>query len=105
MTQVPTAQEQTAAPASFSPLEGQLRPADVDFMPGLLRSLSILMRLRGKIVSPQHLLAGLSGSRLTPRACLAAARKAGLSGRIMARPNLAEISVLVLPCPTVWTVC
>ncbi|MBD5641455.1 MAG: type I secretion system permease/ATPase, partial [Desulfovibrio sp.] len=98
MTQVPTSQEQTAAPASFSPLEGQLRPADVDFMPGLLRSLSILMRLRGKIVSPQHLLAGLSGSRLTPRACLAAARKAGLSGRIMARPNLAEISVLVLPC-------
>lgn len=75
-----------------------LRPADVDFMPGLLRSLSVLMRLRGKIVSPQHLLAGLSGSRLTPRACLAAARKAGLSGRIMARPLLTEISVLVLPC-------
>lgn len=77
---------------------GVIRPSDVDFMPGLLRSLSILLRLRGKVVSAQHLLAGLSGSRLTPRACLAAARKAGLSGRIMARPDLTEISSLVLPC-------
>lgn len=98
MTQVPAPQEQPAAPAPMSTSEGQLRPADVDFMPGLLRSLSILLRLRGKVVSAQHLLTGLAGSRLTPRACLAAARKAGLSGRIMARPELSEISPLVLPC-------
>ena len=75
---------------------GGLRPSDVDFMPGLLRSLSVLMRLRG--VSPQLLLAGLSGSQITPRACLGAARKAGLSGRIAARPGLSDISPLVLPC-------
>lgn len=75
-----------------------VRPADIDFMPGLLRSISILMSLRGKTVTPQQLLSGLSGTVLTPRACLAAARKAGLSGRIMARPNLNEISPLVLPC-------
>lgn len=73
--------EQAGTPAPLPPMNGgNLRPADVDFMPGLLRSLSILLRLRGKVVSAQHLLAGLSGSRLTPRACLAAARKAGLSG-------------------------
>ena len=77
---------------------GGLRPSDVDFMPGLLRSLSVLMRLRGKPVSPQLLLAGLSGSQITPRACLGAARKAGLSGRIAARPGLSDISPLVLPC-------
>lgn len=75
-----------------------VRPADIDFMPGLLRSISILMTLRGKTVTPQQLLAGLSGSTLTPRACLAAARKSGLSGRIMARPDINEISNLVLPC-------
>ena len=77
---------------------GGLRPSDVDFMPGLLRSLSVLMRLRGKPVSPQLLLAGLSGSQITPRACLAAARKAGLSGRIASRPSLGDIPPLVLPC-------
>ena len=77
---------------------GGLRPSDVDFMPGLLRSLSVLMRLRGKPVSPQLLLAGLSGSQVTPRACLGAARKAGLAGRIAARPSLDDIPPLVLPC-------
>ena len=77
---------------------GGLRPSDVDFMPGLLRSLSVLMRLRGRPVSPQLLLAGLSGSQVTPRACLGAARKAGLSGRIASRPSLADIPPLVLPC-------
>ena len=76
----------------------QLRPSDVDFMPGLLRSLSTLLRLRGKIVTPQLLLAGLSGSKITPRNCLTAARKAGLSGRIVSRPSLKDIPPLVLPC-------
>lgn len=84
--------------ASDAASSNNLRPSDVDFMPGLLRSFSILMRLRGKAISAQQLLSGLSGSKLTPRACLAAARKAGLSGRIMSRPVLTEISPLVLPC-------
>lgn len=88
-----------AARDNHSPHMGHdLRPSDVDFMPGLLRSLSVLLRLRGKIVTPQLLLAGLSGSRVTPRACLGAARKAGLSGRIVSRPMLADIPPLVLPC-------
>lgn len=75
-----------------------LRPSDVDFMPGLLRSLSVLARLRGRVVSPQLLLAGLSGSKVTPRACLRAARRAGISGRIMFRPSLEAVSNLLLPC-------
>ncbi|MFT4302645.1 MAG: type I secretion system permease/ATPase, partial [Desulfovibrio sp.] len=77
---------------------GPLRPSDVDFMPGLLRSLAVLLRLRGKVVSPQFLMAGLTGSKVTPQACLRAARKAGLSGRIVFRPELEEIPALVLPC-------
>ena len=59
-----------AGPAHAAPGVGGLRPSDVDFMPGLLRSLSVLMRLRGKPVSPQLLLSGLSGSQITPRALL-----------------------------------
>ena len=55
---------------------GPLRPSDVDFMPGLLRSLAVLLRLRGKVVSPQFLMAGLTGNKVTPQACLRAARKA-----------------------------
>ncbi|MDD4701082.1 MAG: type I secretion system permease/ATPase [Desulfovibrio sp.] len=77
---------------------GPLRPSDVDFMPGLLRSLAVLLRLRGKVVSPQFLMAGLTGSKVTPQACLRAAHKAGLSGRIVFRPELEEIPALVLPC-------
>lgn len=76
----------------------ELRPSDVDFMPGLLRSLSVLLRLRGKVVSPQLLMAGLSGNRITPQGCLRAARKLGLSGRIAYKPELEDIPVLVLPC-------
>ena len=59
---------------------GGLRPSDVDFMPPLLRSLSALCRLRGKALSPQFLLAGLSGSTVSAQACLRVARKAGLTG-------------------------
>ena len=77
---------------------GPLRPSDVDFMPGLLRSLAVLLRLRGKVVSPQFLMAGLTGNKVTPQACLRAAQKAGLSGRIVFRPELEEIPTLVLPC-------
>lgn len=77
---------------------GPLRPSDVDFMPGLLRSLAVLLRLRGRVVSPQFLMAGLTGSKVTPQACLRAARKAGLSGRIVFRPELEDIPTLVMPC-------
>ncbi|MBO4312926.1 MAG: type I secretion system permease/ATPase [Desulfovibrio sp.] len=77
---------------------GILRPSDVDFMPPLLRSLSVLLHLRGKAVSPQFLMAGLAGSAVTPQACLRAARKAGLTGSVLYRPSLEDITPLVLPC-------
>ena len=67
-------------------------------MPGMLRSLAVLLRLRGRAVSPQSLMAGLSGSKVTPQACLRAARKAGLTGRIAWRPSIEDIPGLVLPC-------
>lgn len=76
-----------------------LSPAGVDFMPPLLRSMSTLLRLRGKVVSTQFLLAGLAGSeKITPTACLLAAKKAGLEGRIVYRHDLTDISSLTMPC-------
>ena len=76
-----------------------LSPSEVDFMPGFLRSLSILIRLKGKHVSPQFLLAGLAGSdRISVGACLRAAERAGLNGRVMYRATLSDISPLTLPC-------
>ncbi len=78
---------------------GPLAPADVDFMPPLLHSMSSLLRLRGKTVSAQFLLAGLAGSgQVTPGACLRAAQRAGLRGRIVYRRTLEDISPLTLPC-------
>ena len=93
-----SAEPAAAAPRGATTGMGPLRPSDVDFMPGMLRSLATLLRLKGKVVSPQSLLASLSGSRVTPQACLRAARKAGLSGRISFRPTLEDIPGLVLPC-------
>ena len=75
-----------------------LRPSNVDFMPGILRCMSILLRLKGVIVSPQFLMAGLNGSHVTPEGCLRVARKAGLAGRILYRPRLEDIPALTLPC-------
>lgn len=91
-------QQTSAAPASTASTIGPLRPSDVDFMPSLLRCLSVLLRLRGRNVSPHVLMAGLSGGKVTPQSCLRAARKAGLSGRIAYRPEIADIPGLVLPC-------
>lgn len=60
---------------------GGLRPSDVDFMPPLLRSLSSLCRLRGKALSPQFLLAGLSGSTVSAQACLPGRPQGGPDGQ------------------------
>ena len=43
-------QQAAAAPPRTAPTIGPLRPSDVDFMPGLLRCLSVLLRLRGRSV-------------------------------------------------------
>jgi len=67
-------------------------------MPLLLRSLSTLIRLKGKAVSPQFLMAGLAGAGVTADACLRSAARCGFQGRIMHRPTLEDISLLTLPC-------
>lgn len=95
---LPAASQPSTHLAETKKSTGPLRPSDVDFMPGLLRSLAVLLRLRGKIVSPQFLMAGLTGSKVTPQTCLRAARKAGLSGRIVFKPALDDIPGPVLPC-------
>ena len=76
-----------------------LTPAEVDFMPPLLRALSALLRLKGRHVSPQFLLAGLAGAeKVSTGACLRAAERAGLKSRVMHRPSLSQVSPLTLPC-------
>ncbi len=76
-----------------------LSPADVDFVPPLVHSLVTLLRLRGKSVSTAFLMAGLAGTgRVSPGACLHAAKRAGLEGKIVYRKSLLDISPLVFPC-------
>ncbi len=90
-------QKQNASPATSG--TAPLSPSDVDFMPALLQSLSTLMFLKGKHVSPQFLLAGLAGSgKVSVGACLRAAERAGLKGKVLYRPNLDSISPLTMPC-------
>ena len=73
-----------------------LSPSDVDFIPPLVHSLVTLLRLRGKSVSTAFRLAGTG--RVSPGACLHAAKRAGLEGKIVYRKSLQDISTLVLPC-------
>ena len=88
-----------ADPDADAPRMTPLTPSEVDFMPPLLHSLATLLRLRGRNVSPQFLLAGLAGAgKVSAGACLRAAERAGLKGRIVYRPSLADISPLTLPC-------
>lgn len=95
----------TPAPAPHAgQTVGALSPADVDFIPPLLRSLSTLLRLRGKVVSAQFLLAGLAGSAsITPGACLRAVERAGLKGSITYRKDLGEILPMIMPCVLMLT--
>jgi len=82
-----------------SSIMDDLTPSEVDFMPSLLRSMSTLLRLNGKNVSAQFLLAGLAGStQITPGACLRVAEKAGLKGSILYKKTIPEILYLTLPC-------
>ncbi len=77
----------------------QLSPSEVDFIPPLLRSLSTLMRLRGKNISAQYLYAGLAGvGEVTPGECMRAAARVGLQARIIPRHNIQDISPMTLPC-------
>ncbi len=95
---------QSAAPEAptqqnFEPEAMPVAPAEVDYVPPLLRSLSSLLRLRGKSVSPQFLYAGLAGiGEVTPGECIRAAARSGLQAKIMQRPTLDDISPLTLPC-------
>lgn len=93
-----------APPANVAPQMGPLAPSDVDFIPPLLRSLSTLLRLRGKVVSAQFLLAGLAGSSsITPGACLRAVERTGLKGSILYRKNIADILPMTTPCVLLLT--
>ncbi len=96
-TPAPSAQE--VKPPNYEPEAMPVAPAEVDYVPPLLRSLSSLLRLRGKSVSPQFLYSGLAGiGEVTPGECIRAAARSGLQAKIIQRPTLDDISPLTLPC-------
>ncbi len=97
-TEKKEAPTEEAAPI-VPPVTMPVAPADVDFIPPLLRSISSLLRLRGRGVSPQFLYAGLAGvGEVTPGECIRAASRTGLRARILPRPTLQDISPMTLPC-------
>ncbi len=94
----PVGEQEQQAP-NYEPEAMPVAPAEVDYVPPLLRSLSSLLRLRGRSVSPQFLYAGLAGiGEVTPGECIRAAARSGLQARIIQRPTLDDISPLTLPC-------
>ncbi len=73
-------------------------PSETDRIPPLIHSLTTLLRLHGRGVSPLLLLSGATGALTSPAVCLRAAAKAGLEGRIMPMAEVDFISPLALPC-------
>ncbi len=91
--------DQADPDAIYKEVFSQLAPSEVDYIPPLLRSLSSLLRFRGKTISPQFLYSGLTGvGEATPGECIRAASRAGLQARIMPRATISEISPMTLPC-------
>lgn len=82
------------------PLTGEMRlaPAETDRIPHLIHSLTTLSRLHGHGVSPLLLMSGAAGLTASPAACLRAAQRAGLEGRIIPLDDVRFISPLALPC-------
>lgn len=83
--------------------EYQLAPADVDFLPPLIQSLSTLFRLSGKRVSGRHLLTALGNNPPSPDSCRRAAKALGMELRLVHRAHIADISPVVLPCMVLLT--
>lgn len=75
-------------------------PDGVERIPLLVGSVSTLMQLLGKSVSPTLLVGGMAGAprEATLAACLRAAKRWGLDARIVQRTHLTDISSLTLPC-------
>lgn len=82
----------SAAPAT------PLAPAEVDFLPPLVRTFATLFHLRGRQISGQHLLATLGNNEASLAACRRAAAELGLESSVVHRPELADIPTLSLPC-------
>ncbi len=66
----------------------------------LVTCLQILLRLRGKAVSAESLMAGLpiEGGIFSPGLCVRAAEQAGMQARMVTRPSIYKINPLTLPC-------
>ncbi|MGF1594632.1 MAG: type I secretion system permease/ATPase [Kiloniellaceae bacterium] len=75
-------------------------PALVDFEDPLVRCLSILAGLLQRPISSEALKAGLprANEAFTPELAVRAAERAGLSARVVRRPQLAKILPVTLPC-------
>lgn len=70
---------------------------DVDSITPLVRSMTTLLRLRGKQVSPQTLMGGITHEG-NAAVCLRAAKRLGVDGRIIRRDDLSSFTVTILPC-------
>ena len=78
--------------------EMRLAPSETDRIPHLIHSLTTLSRLHGHGVSPLLLMSGAADLAASPAACLRAAQRAGLEGRIIPIDDVSFISPLALPC-------
>ncbi len=85
--------------ADSQPFSGTLPPGAVDYTPPLLTCLSILMGLMGQPRSVASLLSNLpqGAKSFTPLAVLRAAHRAGARAKVVNRPQLGDISKLVMP--------
>ncbi|WP_420347590.1 type I secretion system permease/ATPase [Pelagibius sp.] len=77
-----------------------IAPSSVDFEDPLVRSLSLLAGLLQRPISVEALKAGLPHAQeaFTPELAVRSAERAGLSARVVRRPQLSKILPVTLPC-------
>jgi ATP-binding cassette subfamily C protein LapB len=75
-------------------------PSSVDFEDPLVRCLSLLAGLMQRPISTEALKAGLprANEAFTPELAVRAAERAGLSARVVRRPQIVKILPVTLPC-------
>ena len=88
------------SPAPPSDPRPPMQSGDLVFVPPLISSLTTLLRLRGRNVSYNQLMAGLPGGlgTVSTAACLRSAAAVGLYGQTLPRRKITDILPGALPC-------
>ncbi len=90
-------QKQPTIQTNISEKDTFINKESIDVMAPIIHSFISLLHLKGLQISPQVLMDGVI-TKANPSTCLKAAKKFGVSGNIVKKNTLSEISPMLFPC-------